>query len=86
MIAAREDALVRLDGCVIVGTNRLTTARRDSHIVFRQCRGSNIRIAGGTGFIDGGGNCWECVVDEDCDGLPDLEAAIMGQDPASGTH
>jgi serine/threonine protein kinase len=86
MIAAREDALVRLDGCVIVGTSRLTTARRDSHIVFRQCRGSNIRIAGGTGFIDGGGNCWECVVDEDCDGLPDLEAAIMGQDPASGTH
>lgn len=78
LIAVRNSALVRLDGCVIVGSTRLCTAKRDSQIVFRHCRGSDIQVTGGTGFIDGGANCWDCCVDEDGDGVPDLESAITG--------
>lgn len=78
LIAARNGSVVTIEGCVIVGSNRLCTSKRDSRIMFRHCRGSDIRVVGGTGFIDGGANCWECCVDEDGDGVPDLEAAICG--------
>lgn len=82
LISVREDAVARIDGCVIVGSNRLSTARGSSRVIFRHCRGSDIRVVGGTGFVDGGANCWDCCTDEDGDGIPDLEAAIVGITPA----
>jgi hypothetical protein len=78
LIAVRKGALVRLDGCVIVGASRLCTSKGDSQIMFSHCRGSDIRVVGGTGFVDGGANCWDCCVDEDGDGIPELESAIVG--------
>jgi hypothetical protein len=47
--------------------------------VFRNCRGSEIGLVGGTGFIDGGANHWHACVDEDGDGVPELEQAILGE-------
>lgn len=79
LISVRNDARASIDDCVIVGSNRLATAKRNSSIVFRHCRGSGIEVVGGTGFVDGGANCWECCVDEDGDGIVDLEHALFGE-------
>jgi hypothetical protein len=85
LIATRVDATVLMDGCVIVGSNRLCTSRDRSRIVFRNCTGSGIRVVGGTGFVDGGANRWECCVDADGSGTPDLEDAILGCEPPTRT-
>jgi len=79
LISVRDGGVAVLDGCVILGSNRLAEAHKSGRIVFRNCRGSEIGLVGGTGFIDGGANHWDACVDEDGDGIPELEQAILGE-------
>jgi hypothetical protein len=76
LLFAREDARIVVRRSVVFDSNKLSSVRKGS-VTFIDCRGCRIDVAGGTGFVDGGGNDWASCPDADLDGVSDLEAAIL---------
>jgi hypothetical protein len=74
---ARDAATVRVLRAVIKNANALCSGTTGTS-TFTDCRGCSVTLAGGAGFVNGGGNNWASCPDCDADGAPDLEAILVG--------
>ncbi len=75
---ARTNAKIRVSGSSIKNAPALCRQFSGGTTSFTNCNGCSISNAGGTGYVNGGGNTWTACVDCNVNNVLDLEDILVG--------